>query len=97
MISVPQYIPATAFPSDFPVDLPAGKDVFGNGGAAIIAPTSGQVVAGPLYGEAGMVVHDCDLAAALKAKRTFDVTGHYSRADVLHDLVTRFPDEAHYG
>ncbi|MDQ3758977.1 MAG: hypothetical protein M3331_03420 [Actinomycetota bacterium] len=32
VISVPQYIPAAAFPEDFPMPLPEGKDVFGRGG-----------------------------------------------------------------
>jgi nitrilase len=88
VVSVPQYIPASAFPDDFPVALPEGKEVFGNGGVAIIDPVDGEVVAGPLYGEEGMVVHDCDLATALKAKRTFDVTGHYGREDVLLPLLS---------
>jgi nitrilase len=88
VVSVPQFIPAAAFPSDFPVALPEGKDVLGNGGAAIIDP-GGEVVAGPLYGEEGMVVADCDLSVALKAKRTFDVTGHYGREDVLLPLLSR--------
>src|SRR3954462_3669893 len=35
VVSVPQYIPAAAFPEDFPVALPEGKEVFGDGGAAI--------------------------------------------------------------
>ena len=39
VVSVPQYIPASAFPDDFPVPLPEGKDVFGKGGATIIDPT----------------------------------------------------------
>jgi nitrilase len=82
VVSVPQYIPAAAFPEDFPVPLPDGRDVFGNGGACIVDPR-GEVVAGPLYGEEGMVVHDCDLRACLHAKRSFDVVGHYSRAEVL--------------
>jgi nitrilase len=82
VVSVPQYIPAAAFPEDFPVPLPDGRDVFGNGGACIVDPR-GDVVAGPLYGEEGMVVHDCDLRACLHAKRSFDVVGHYSRAEVL--------------
>src|SRR5437870_9111517 len=30
VVSVPQYIPASAFPEDFPVQLPEGKDVFGS-------------------------------------------------------------------
>ena len=83
VISVPQYIPRTAFPDDFPADIPEGKDILGNGGAAIIEPQAGEVIAGPLYGEEGMVFADCDLRAGLHAKRTFDVAGHYSREDVL--------------
>jgi nitrilase len=83
VVSAPQFIPAAAFPADFPVALPEGKDVLGNGGAAIVSPVDGEVVAGPLYGEEGMVVHDCDLRACLHAKRSFDVVGHYSRAEVL--------------
>ena len=91
VVSAPQFIPAAAFPADFPVALPEGKDVLGNGGAAIVSPVDGEVVAGPLYGEEGMVVHDCDLSAALKAKRTFDVTGHYGREDVLLPLLAARP------
>ena len=87
VISVPQYIPASAFPDDFPIALPEGKEVLGTGGAAIFEPVGGTVAAGPLYGEEGMVLYDCDLAAALKAKRKFDVTGHYGREDVLLPLL----------
>jgi nitrilase len=83
VVSVPQYIPAAAFPDDFPVPLPEGKEVLGNGGAAIIEPRSGEVIAGPLYGEEGMVVADCDLRDGLHAKRWFDAVGHYSRPDVF--------------
>ena len=83
VVSVPQYIPASAFPADFPAALPEGKAVFGEGGAAIVEPTWGNVIAGPLRGEEGMVVADCDLRAGLHAKRWFDAVGHYSRADVL--------------
>jgi nitrilase len=83
VVSVPQFIPAAAFPDDFPVGLPEGKDVFGRGGAAVIEPTSGEVIAGPRYGEECIVVADCDLRRGLHAKRLFDAVGHYSRADVL--------------
>jgi nitrilase len=83
VVSVPQYIPAAAFPDDFPAPLPEGKEVFGNGGAAIVEPSRGEPIAGPLYGEEGMVVADCDLRVGLRAKRVFDAAGHYSRHDVL--------------
>ncbi len=82
VVSVPQYIPRTAFPDDFPWPLP-DHEVLGRGGAAIVAPASGDVIAGPLYDAEGIVVADCDLRATLRAKRWFDVAGHYSRADVL--------------
>jgi nitrilase len=83
VVSAPQYIPAAAFGDDFPVPLPDGKEVFGRGGAAIIEPTWGEVIAGPLYGEEGIVFADCDLRRGLHAKRWFDAVGHYSRAEVL--------------
>src|SRR3954454_19181420 len=83
VVSAPQYIPRSAFPADFPVPLPEGKEVFGRGGAAIVEPTSGEVIAGPLYDEEGMVLAECDLRRGLHAKRWFDAVGHYARTDVL--------------
>ena len=83
VVSVPQYIPASAFPTDFPVPIPAGCEVFGNGGAAIVEPSEGEIVAGPLYGEEGIVIADCDLRVGLHAKRWFDAVGHYGREEVL--------------
>ena len=82
VVSVPQFIPASAFPDDFPLALPDGVDVFGRGGACIVSP-GGEVIAGPLYDAEGIVIADCDLREALHAKRYFDVVGHYGRADVL--------------
>jgi nitrilase len=88
VISVPQYIPASAFPDDFPIPLPEGKEVFGRGGAAIIGPEAGSVIAGPLYDEEGIVIADCNLSSALSAKRFFDVVGHYGREDVLAQVTS---------
>ncbi len=93
VVSVPQYIPRDAFPDDFPLELP-DVEVFGRGGAAIVEPTWGNVVAGPLYGEEGMVVADCDLRQGLHAKRWFDAVGHYAREDVLGGLVPAGPSAA---
>src|SRR5918997_1539296 len=77
VVSVPQYIPRTAFPDDFPLELP-DQEVFGRGGAAIVDPAWGEVIAGPLYDEEGMILADCDLRRGLHAKRWFDAVGHYS-------------------
>jgi nitrilase len=92
VVSVPQYIPRSAFPDDFPAELP-DKKVFGRGGAAIVEPTGGNVIAGPLYGEEGVVTADCDLSTGLHAKRWFDSVGHYSREDVLLGEVPMAGDE----
>ncbi|MFL6204781.1 MAG: carbon-nitrogen hydrolase family protein, partial [Acidimicrobiales bacterium] len=75
VISVPQHIPRSAFPDDFPLDIPTGVEVLGRGGACVVSPT-GHVIAGPLYDGEGIVYADCDLAAALRAKRYFDAAGH---------------------
>lgn len=85
VVSAPQFIPRSAFPADFPVPVPAEPEIFGRGGACVVEPRQGQIIAGPLYDKEGIVFADCDLRAGLHAKRVFDVVGHYSRADVLED------------
>jgi nitrilase len=82
VVSVPQYIPGSAFPDDFPAAIERDR-VYGRGGAVIVEPAGGDVIAGPLYDREGMIVADCDLRTGLHAKRWFDAVGHYSRADVL--------------
>jgi nitrilase len=82
VISAPQFIPGSAFPEDFPVEVERDT-IYGRGGALIAEPTGGDIVAGPLYDGEGMLVHDCDLRRGLHAKRWFDAVGHYSRDDVL--------------
>jgi nitrilase len=87
VVTAPQYIPRAAFPDDFPVSLPE-RESFGDGGAAIVEPTWGEVIAGPLYGAEGIVIADCNLREGLHAKRWFDSIGHYGREDVLAPAAT---------
>jgi nitrilase len=82
VVSAPQYIPGSAFPEDFPVEIDRDY-VYGRGGAVVVEPTWGEVIAGPLYDAEGILFADCDLRAGLHAKRWFDAVGHYSRTDVL--------------
>jgi nitrilase len=86
VVSAPQFIPGAAFPDDFPVEVER-EYTYGRGGAAIVEPTWGEVIAGPLYDAEGILVADCDLRAGLHAKRWFDAAGHYSREDVLAGLL----------
>ena len=89
VVSVPQYIPRSAFPDDFPLELP-DQEAFGRGGAAIVKPGWGEVIAGPLYDQEGIVYADCDLRAGLHAKRWFDAVGHYSHPS-LHSSADGGP------
>jgi predicted amidohydrolase len=82
VVSVPQFIPGSAFPADFPVEIEADV-VYGRGGAVIVEPMWGEILAGPVYDAETVLVADCDLRAGLHAKRWFDAVGHYSRTDVL--------------
>jgi hypothetical protein len=79
----PSRVSATSRSSPAPAPC---RDVFGRGGAAIVEPDGGEVIAGPLYDQEGMLVADCDLGAGLSAKRLFDAAGHYSApAAFRHD------------
>jgi predicted amidohydrolase len=93
VVSVPQYIPRSAFPENFPLELP-DQEVFGRGGAAIIEPAWGEVIAGPLYDSEGMILAECDLRRGLHAKRWFDATGHYSGEAALGKGVPATPAPA---
>jgi nitrilase len=56
----------------------------------IVAPT-GEVVAGPLVRERGILVADLDLDTLPARKRLFDPTGHYNRSDVFRLTVDDRP------
>src|ERR1043165_5761308 len=60
VVSVPQFIPGSAFPPDFPVAIDRDT-VYGRGGAVVVEPTWGEVIAGPIYDEETVLVADCDL------------------------------------
>jgi predicted amidohydrolase len=80
VVTVRSYQPHSAFPSDFPVPLPE-EDLLMD--AAVFEPSEGRPIAGPLPGEEGIMIADCDLAVGARQKRVFDVVGHYGREDVL--------------
>lgn len=92
VISAPQYIPRSAIPDDFPVDVP-DLEVLGRGGAAIIDPRNGEIIAGPLYDREGIVAADVDLKIGLHAKRWFDAVGHYSGPSTLSNDTPAPPAE----
>lgn len=67
---------------------PEGREWITVGNSAIIAP-NGQVLAGPLEAEEGILYANVDLSQIIKAKRVFDAVGHYSRPDVFSFKVKK--------
>ena len=61
---------------------PEDREWINVGNSCIIGP-NGQILAGPLEAEEDILYADIDLRSIIKAKRMFDVVGHYSRPDVF--------------
>jgi len=62
---------------------PEGREWINTGNSCIIAP-NGQIIAGPLEAEEGILYADIDLQQIIAAKRMFDVAGHYARPDLFN-------------
>jgi nitrilase len=74
---------AAAYPDGFPLArLLEGKDLLGRGGSAILAP-DGTYLAGPLYGEEGILHAELDPRSLLIERQRFDAAGHYHRPELL--------------
>jgi nitrilase len=72
-------------PRDFPDRdrlYPDADEWINQGDSVVIAP-GGKIVAGPLRKETGILHADIDLKAAIAARRSLDVAGHYSRPDIF--------------
>jgi nitrilase len=52
-------------------------------GNAVICSPDGEIVAGPLRHEEGILTAEIDVAAVAKGRRLFDPVGHYNRPDVF--------------
>jgi nitrilase len=87
-----QFVTKAMYPADLPglEDLAQQPEVMCRGGSAIISPL-GDVLAGPLYDQEGILVADLDLAEVARAKFDLDVVGHYARPDVFQLVVNERP------
>lgn len=91
VIGCNQYFTKSDFPSHLQPELaPDRPEVLSRGGSVIVSPL-GEVLAGPLYGEEGILTAEVDLDELVRSRMDFDVTGHYSRDDIFELSVKDQP------
>jgi len=83
--------------SDIPVDFPdretlypAAEEWINPGDSVVIAP-GGEIVAGPMRKEKGILFAEVDSKRVAISKRDLDITGHYSRPDIFTLSVNTQP------
>jgi nitrilase len=88
VLSACQFVTKEMYPADFEAsaELEGAPEVLSRGGSAIVGPL-GDYLAGPLFGQEGILVAHLDLAQVVQGKFDFDVAGHYARPDVFRLLV----------
>jgi len=75
--------------SDIPEDFPEKESLYPdadewvNPGDSIVIAPGGDIVAGPMRKETGILYCDVDREKVSLAKRALDVAGHYSRPDIF--------------
>ncbi|MCA1956821.1 carbon-nitrogen hydrolase family protein [Zymomonas sp.] len=93
VLSACQYMTRADAPTDYDCiqgDNPETELIAG--GSVIIDPM-GNILAGPLYGQEGILVADIDLSDTIKARYDLDVSGHYGRPDIFEIKVDRQPHQ----
>ncbi|MEW5423420.1 carbon-nitrogen hydrolase family protein [Amorphus sp. 3PC139-8] len=75
------------FPEDYESRIEAAPDDYLMHGRSIIVGPLGEVLAGPLVDEEGILVAEVELDDLVGAKLDFDVAGHYARPDLFKLVV----------
>lgn len=85
-----QYVTKSMYPNEFQDEIRYQPEVMCNGGSVIIDPL-GEVLAGPLWGDEGILTAEINLDRVTQAKLDFDPIGHYHRPDLFNLTVRNMP------
>ena len=87
-----QFVTKDMYPTDLQkhAELAEQPEIMSRGGSVIISPL-GEIIAGPLYDQEGILYAELDLEEVVRSKVDFDVVGHYARPDVFQLLINEEP------
>ena len=91
VISACQVMRRSDFPEDYASRIEAAPDAWMMHGRSVIVGPLGEVLAGPLLDEEGILTADVDLDDIIGAKLDFDPIGHYARPDLFSLNVDEAP------
>jgi nitrilase len=84
-----QFVRQSDYPATYQLDLIDEPEIMSRGGSVIISPM-GEILAGPLWDQEGLLTAELDFSVLAKSKLDFDCIGHYARPDVFKlDVVNQ--------
>jgi nitrilase len=86
-----QLVKRSDYPEKYQRELASEPDILCPGGSVIISPM-GEILAGPLWNEEGLIAAELDFSLLAKSKLDFDCVGHYARPDVFEFLANKQPE-----
>lgn len=86
-----QYFTKSLYPDKYQHLVSDAPEQLCPGGSVIVSPM-GQILAGPLFHQAGALIAEIDLKQIQMSKLDFDAIGHYARDDIFNFSVPDQPD-----
>lgn len=91
VIGACQVMRRSDFPEDYASRIEAEPDTWMMHGRSVIVGPLGEILAGPLVDEEGILTAEIDLDDLLGARLDFDPVGHYARPDLFSLTVDERP------
>jgi len=82
VLSSNQFVRKNDYPEDLRDEIRDENEIMSAGGSVIYDPF-GEVIAGPIWNEEGLITARLDRETLVKSKLEFDAIGHYSRKDIF--------------
>ena len=91
VLSANQFVKKKDYPEQYQSSLMDEPEIMCAGGSVNYSPL-GEIPAGPIWNQEGLLVAELDFIELAKSKLDFDVTGHYSRNDIFNLHVLKQPE-----